>query len=62
MKYLKKNIMQDNKKLLQPTNGKVIKHIKGNIWAICHYINGILFGYFEYHMVNGEVEKEYYAR
>jgi hypothetical protein len=56
--------MQDNKKRLplSPTNGKVIKKSNGKVWFICHYINGQLFGYYEYHQVNGNVTKMYFGK
>ena len=54
--------MQDNKKSLHPLNGKVVNMSTGKIWVICNYINGQLSGYYEYHQVNGGVNKMYFGR
>lgn len=55
--------MQDDKKTLPlHPNVKVVKKFNGKVWFICHYIDGQLFGYFECHHANGNVNKMYFGK
>lgn len=54
--------MADKKIKLRLSNGQIVRKSNGKVWVISHYIDGQLFGYYEYHQVNGNVNKMYFGK